>query len=180
MPFTPYHFGPSGTIGLVLRRWLDVPMFLLANVIIDIEVLAAPGRFPHRHWHWHTLLVGGLVGAALGAAVHLAIPLRVFIARLMNLARIRYEPRLAPMMLGGLTGAWMHVIIDALYHYDVQPFWPASTNPFYNFAGQHGLTQPCIRAICLAFWGVAIILYAAAVWSFYRNRSRSAPNAKGS
>ncbi|MHC4299546.1 MAG: hypothetical protein ACYS7Y_19890 [Planctomycetota bacterium] len=36
MPFTPYHFGPSGCVGLILRKWIDVPVFVLTNVIIDI------------------------------------------------------------------------------------------------------------------------------------------------
>jgi len=39
MPFTPYHFGPSGFWGLAFRKWLDLPVFVLANVIVDIEVL---------------------------------------------------------------------------------------------------------------------------------------------
>ena len=40
MPFTPYHFGPSGFAGLLFRRWVNVPVFIAANVLIDIEVLA--------------------------------------------------------------------------------------------------------------------------------------------
>ena len=42
MPFTPYHFGPSGFFGLALKKWIDLPVFLLANVIIDVEVLLIP------------------------------------------------------------------------------------------------------------------------------------------
>ncbi len=40
MPFTPYHFGPSGFVGLVFGKWIDLPVFVLANVIVDVEVLA--------------------------------------------------------------------------------------------------------------------------------------------
>ena len=39
MPFTPYHFGPSGFIGLLFRKWLDVPVIVATNVLIDIEVI---------------------------------------------------------------------------------------------------------------------------------------------
>jgi len=74
------------------------------------------------------------------------------------------------MVLGGAAGAWMHVFIDALYHYDVQPFWPMTTNPLFHFARQHGWTQPHIRTACLAFWLVAIILYAATAWASRRKR----------
>ena len=40
MPFTPYHVGPSGFVGLVFGKWIDLPVFVLANVIVDVEVLA--------------------------------------------------------------------------------------------------------------------------------------------
>ena len=36
MPFTPYHFGSSGFVGLAFRKWLDVPIFVLANVIVGV------------------------------------------------------------------------------------------------------------------------------------------------
>ena len=58
MPFTPYHFGPSGFVGLLLRRWIDVPVFIAANVLIDIEVIAdqyiQPGWPVHQVFHFHT------------------------------------------------------------------------------------------------------------------------------
>ena len=39
MPFTPYPFGPSGFAGLVFGKWIDLPVIVLANVIVDVEVL---------------------------------------------------------------------------------------------------------------------------------------------
>ena len=75
MPFTPYHFGPSGFVGLVFRKWIDVPVFVLANVIVDIEVLVIMLfnlGWP-RHRYCHTLLIGAAVGALWGVA---AYPLR--------------------------------------------------------------------------------------------------------
>jgi hypothetical protein len=62
MPFTPYHFGPNGFVGLLFRRWIDVPVFLAANVLIDLEVIAdkhiQPGWPVHQVWHFtHYLLV---------------------------------------------------------------------------------------------------------------------------
>lgn len=38
MPITPYHFGPDGFVGLLFKRWLDPPVFVLANVVVDLEV----------------------------------------------------------------------------------------------------------------------------------------------
>ena len=37
MLFTPYHFGPGLLIGLVFLSFIDIPTFLTANLIVDIE-----------------------------------------------------------------------------------------------------------------------------------------------
>lgn len=168
MPYTPYHIGLNGFIGLLFRRRLDVPMILLANVLLDLEVLAAgwvgfEGRV-HQFLHLHTLLLGGAAGAAMGAAVYLLKPLRKLCEWALTLLGLPYRAKLAPMMLGGLLGAWLHVTIDALYHLDVQPFWPYPGNPLIrNFIGPFGLysstLQRTVRTALLAFWGLFLALY---------------------
>ena len=40
MPFTPFHLGPALFLGLLLFRLVDLPTFLAANVILDLEPLA--------------------------------------------------------------------------------------------------------------------------------------------
>jgi hypothetical protein len=87
MPFTPYHFGPSGFIGLVFRKWIDLPVFVLANVIVDVEVLIIWAF--HLGWpihrYAHTLLIGAAVGALWGIA---AYPLMPVFKKIMQLFRI--------------------------------------------------------------------------------------------
>lgn len=39
MPFTPLHFGPHACVALPLRRRVDLPVFLLTNVVVDVEPL---------------------------------------------------------------------------------------------------------------------------------------------
>ena len=75
MPFTPFHFGPSALIGLPLKRWIDIPVFVLANVVIDFEPLAVMVFQPDYplHGYFHTLLIGGILGLIWGLA---AYPLR--------------------------------------------------------------------------------------------------------
>jgi membrane-bound metal-dependent hydrolase YbcI (DUF457 family) len=152
MPFTPYHFGPNGFVGLVFKKWLDLPAFILVNIIIDFEVLFNTDQFAHRVWHFHTLLVGGIVGAAFGLAL---FPFRSIFEWLMSVLRLSYKPTFLKMMLGGLLGAWFHVAIDGIYHWDVQMFWPnRNYRPLWNL-----LSQPQVRYICLAFALAAIALY---------------------
>jgi len=165
MPFTPYHFGPSGFLGLLFRKWLDLPVLLLANVVVDIEVLVISWLnlgWP-RHRYTHTLLLGAAAGIALGLA---AFPFRRLFARLMNLARIPYNPRLWKMLLSGILGAWLHVAIDAIYHFDVRLLWPVKGKPFYGL-----LTHRQIKLGCVAFFVAALIPYIFAVRAYLKNRS---------
>ncbi len=161
MPVTPYHFGPSGFVGLVFKRWLDLPAFVLANVIIDLEVLFCIEKtsgpfthwnFPHQVFHFHTLIVGGIVGAVFGLAL---FPFRTIFEKLMNLLRLAYKPTALKMAVSGLLGAWLHVIIDGIYHRDVQMFWPDKNHrPLWNL-----LSQSEVKNICLTFAAAAAALY---------------------
>ncbi len=166
MPFTPYHFGPSGFIALALRRWIDVPVFVLANVVVDIEVLVV--GFLHLgypiHRYCHTLAGGVAVGAIWGAAAYFILwrPLQ----HLMTLLRIRYKPGLVKMIVSGSLGAAFHVLIDSLYHSDVRAFWPSKTS-------LRRLTcyikQESIETICLYFLLAVAVLYVHAVISYRKN-----------
>jgi membrane-bound metal-dependent hydrolase YbcI (DUF457 family) len=153
MPFTPYHFGPNGFVGLLFRRWIDLPIFLLANVIIDIEVLFAEGWAVHRYWHFHTFLLGGAVCAVFAIAMY---PARHFFEKLMYSFHLSYETSLWKMVFSGILGAWFHVFIDAIYHIDVQPFWPMPRNPIWRM---RLLSQGQVKAICLAFIVATVVLY---------------------
>ncbi|MHC4265312.1 MAG: hypothetical protein ACYSUK_05185 [Planctomycetota bacterium] len=149
MPFTPYHFGPSGFVGLVFKKYLDLPVLLLANVILDIEVLIFHGWPVHRYAH--TLLIGAGVGLLWGLS---AYPLKGLFRKLMKLFRLPYEPRLWKMLVSGVLGVWFHVLIDSIYHIDIRLFWPNRARPLYNI-----LSQQQVRWACLGFWCAAIILY---------------------
>lgn len=168
MPFTPYHFGPSGFVGLLLRRWLDVPVFVLANVLIDMEVAADPFFQPgwpvHRMWHFHTLLVGGAVGVIFGLAAYSIKPLRRLSEKSMAAAGLPVRATLLSMVLAGLLGVWLHVFIDSFYHYDVQIFWPYRDNSIFRWinsgkwSNMH-TTQTWVLWVCRIGWGLMIGLY---------------------
>jgi membrane-bound metal-dependent hydrolase YbcI (DUF457 family) len=157
MPFTPYHFGPSGFVGLALRKWIDLPVFLLANVIVDIEVLVTSmlelGRPIHRYAH--TFLIGAAVGVLWGMA---AYPLQNFFKKIMQLLRIPYKTGFWKMVVSGVLGVWLHVAIDGIYHYDVRAFWPNKTTSLWRTARGH-ISKGQIEAICVACFFAAIAVY---------------------
>jgi membrane-bound metal-dependent hydrolase YbcI (DUF457 family) len=180
MPFTGYHFGPSGFLGLALRKWLDLPVLLLTNVIVDLEVLHhinfGHERWPHRHWHFHSLLGGAIAGAVFGTAAYWIKPVRRFFAWAMRLVRIRYKPNFWKMIVSGVLGAWLHVVVDAIYHYDVQLFWPSKArnlaHPLWRlFSRSLAQNMDRVEFWCLVcFIGVAI-LYVLAVRSFIKAKA---------
>ena len=167
MPFTPYHFGPSGFVGLVFRRWLDIPVFVLANVVVDVEVLVV-GLFGlgwPTHRYCHTLLVGTAVGAVWGL---LAYTIKPVFRTAMQLVRLPYQTSLLKMVISGVLGVWFHVFIDAFYWRDVKIFWPSRARPLWRL-----LSQPQVKAGCIVFLIAAVILYAAIVKSYIeQNKSK--------
>ncbi len=166
MPFTPYHFGPSGFVGLLLRKWIDFPVFMLANVVIDFEVLIT-----HHHAYGHTLLLGAAVGVLWGLA---AYPLRGVFKRLMDFVRLPYKTGRFKMIASGILGVWLHVVIDAMVHYDVRLLWPNK-----KFILMRLITKPLSRAnmtltydrvelACLILLGLAAVVYIFVAISFVK------------
>ncbi len=160
MPFTPYHFGPSSFIGLALRKWLDIPVLVLANVIVDMEVL-----FVHKwpvHRYFHTFLIGAAVGALWGLIAYPARPVFKWVMRLLHLP---YQPGLVKMVISGILGVWLHVLLDAIYHWDVNIFWPYKSKPFF-----HLVSQEQLKLICIGCLLAAVALYALAVKSYIKKQ----------
>jgi len=160
MPITPYHFGPSGFVGLVFRKWLDIPVFILANVVVDIEVLLYD-RLP-MHRHAHTLLIGAAIGALWGIA---AYPIRPLFKKLMNIFLLPYQSTFFKMVISGILGVWLHVLIDAVFHRDVLLFWPNRARPLYGL-----ISREQVQLICLVFFVPAFILYAFTVVSYVKKK----------
>ena len=160
MPFTPYHFGPSGFISLVLRRWLDIPVFVLANVIVDLEVMVINflGVGWPIHRYVHTLGIGAAAGIVWALA---AWPLRNVFKKIMQTLRIHYQTSFLKMLISGVLGVWLHVVIDSIYHWDVRIFWPSKVKPLYKL-----VTIEQVEMICLVFLLAAVILYVIAVLSY--------------
>jgi membrane-bound metal-dependent hydrolase YbcI (DUF457 family) len=168
MPYTPFHFGPSGFIALAFRKWIDPAVFVLANVIVDIEVLVLMllGTAWPRHRYCHTLLIGAAVGIVWGLAAYL---LRYFFKKIMKLFHIPYKTGFWKMLVSGILGVWFHVVVDSIYHWDVRMFWPSNAKPLYYL-----LTKPQVNIICTIFFIPAVILYILAVIAFVKkNRAET-------
>jgi membrane-bound metal-dependent hydrolase YbcI (DUF457 family) len=152
MPFTPYHFGPAALIGLPLKRWIDIPVFVLANVVIDFEPLAVMVYqldYP-LHGYFHTYLFGGIIGLVWGLAAYLLF------RPVMKLFQVPYQPTLLMMLLSGLFGVWLHVFIDSFLYPEMNPFWPVKGNPFHA-----AVSYQTVFLICEISLIAAIVIYPA-------------------
>lgn len=153
MPITPYHFGPAGLFGYVFRKWIDLPAFVLANVIVDIEVLLV--NFMSLGWPIHrlshTFIIGAAVGAVWGLVAYLGLP---FLSWFMKKVRIPYQTNAFKMIISGILGVWLHVLLDGIYHYDVRPFWPIRKNYLWLL-----LSHNHVKWICIICLGVFVLLY---------------------
>ena len=152
-------------MGLVFRKWFDIPVFVLANVVVDVEVLVIwffDLGWP-RHRYCHTLLIGAAVGAAWGLA---AYPLRHLFKWLMQIFRLPYQTSFWKMIVSGILGVWCHVIVDAIYHQDVRLFWPSKITPLYGL-----ISRQQVETACVIFFILAIILYAIAAVSYAKRKS---------
>ena len=131
MPFTPFHWGPSSWIGLLLVRFINLPAFLIASVIIDIEpffVLTLSLNYP-LHGYLHTYLVGTLV----------AIILSLILRRLVNITnriavtfKVPHMSSFRVILISCLLGVYFHIFLDSFLYEDIKPFYPFSLNPFYG------------------------------------------------
>ena len=167
MPFTPYHFGPSACVALPLQKYIDIPVFMLANVIIDFEpgaVLLFGLSYP-SHGYCHTFLFGTLIGLVWGLA---AYPARNPLGRLMKLFGLPYRTSLGKVVLSGVLGVWFHVLLDSFCWGDIRPFWPIDANPLFNLA-----TLDTVRLFCAVAFIPAIVIYIGVVVA-YRRKSYSA------
>ncbi len=166
MPFTPYHFGPSGFVALIFRKWIDVPVFMLANVAVDVEVavIALFGLGWPIHRFCHSIAGGIVVGIALGL---IAYPFMPVFKWGMNLIKLPYQKSsLKKLIISGILGSWLHVFIDAIYHWDLRIFWPLNAKPLY-----HLLTKNQVKLGCLIFWVLMIIPYIFAVRQYCKKKT---------
>jgi len=154
-----------------LRKYIDVPVFILANVVIDFEplvVMVFNLNYP-AHEHFHNFLFGALVGILWGVVAYFG---RGFLKKIMRMMKLPYTASFRKMLISAVLGVWFHVIIDSIGHSDVKPFYPSEFNPLLGI-----MTDSTIYLICmLAFIPAILMVYVIRVFSrkrfLYRRRER--------
>jgi membrane-bound metal-dependent hydrolase YbcI (DUF457 family) len=152
MPLTPYHLGPASWIGLLLRRYLDIPTFIIANIIIDIEpfnVIVFNLNYP-LHGIFHSFLGAGFIGLLLAGIIYNLNP---WLAKRIPFLKISQPNTFRKILVSSIAGVSLHVLLDAPLYSDILPFYPFPTNPLYMLVSSSTIYTFCtisfIFGLCL-------------------------------
>ena len=143
MPFTPFHLGPALLFGLLLFPHLDLPTFLVSNVIVDLEpflilFLGLPGPL---HGPFHSYTLGTLV--ALGTAL-LMVLMQPLTRPIMSLFRLRQESSPKKVLITAVLGLYLHLTLDAFLYPEIRIFYPLVGNPLLGLVSMYTVYQFCI------------------------------------
>ncbi len=156
MPFTPFHLGPALFIGIPLRKYLNLPTFLIANIIIDIEPLLVLTYniygYP-LHGLLHTYLSALITGSILGLILY---KLRNILNPVWRLLRLEEKPGQEPMkyIYAGVSGIALHILLDSPLYPDIKPLYPTTLKPLYN-----PTLSPNIYTLCIILGLIGLINY---------------------
>ena len=127
MPFTPFHLGPGLLLGLLLFSYIDLPTFLVASVIVDVEpflVLTLNLNYPLNGF-LHSFLGGALIAFLLAAAMS---QVRSNLSPLMFFLKLEQKLSFKSVLSASLFGVFLHILLDSPLYSDIRPFFPFDFN----------------------------------------------------
>lgn len=122
MPLTPLHLGPGLALGMVFKRWVNLPAILLASIIVDIRAVYLAiflGDWSNLHGFFHTFVGATTLSLLTTVLVWL---LRRPLLSLSKTMKIEQDYSLKSIVAGSLIGVYGHIILDSYMH--MNPFWP--------------------------------------------------------
>jgi hypothetical protein len=103
MPFTPYHLGPALLFGLLFLSFIDLPTFLVASVIVNIEqlfVLTLNLNYP-LHGFFHSFLGGTFIAVLLALIMH---RIRDRLSPLLSFFKLEQKMSLKSVLVASFLG----------------------------------------------------------------------------
>ena len=168
MPFTPFHLGPGLLISLIFLSFIDIPTFLIASVIVDIEpflVLVFDLNYP-LHGFFHSFLGGFIVAVLLSMIMS---KIRRYFTPLLTFFKIEQSISFKKILFSSICAIFLHILLDSPIYLDIRPFFPFEFNPFYRSTFMPGLIEYLICVWC--FIG-AIFVYIIRLFQ-HKNRKLS-------
>lgn len=147
MPFTPFHAGPGVLLKSVLHEKFSLLVFLVMQVVMDIEPLLAilTGRGVLHGWT-HTLHGAFLLALVFTEIVRRALNAAASLATRYSLSIFRHTPYIhaSAAWVGSVVGVFSHVLLDAVMHTDMLPFFWLPDNPLHRMTSVGFLHVMCV------------------------------------
>lgn len=130
MPFTPLHMGPGLLVRSLCRGGFSLVVFGWTQILMDLEPLwgMLTGRAQLHGWS-HTYLGATLLAIVAAFSGKFAGEWGLKLLRLQEFLPITWKGAAA----SAFVGAWSHVLLDSVMHFDIRPLAP--------FSGQNALLQ---------------------------------------
>jgi len=149
MPLTPFHLGPGLALGMIFRKYINIPAILLASVIVDIRAIYLAlivGDWSNLHGFFHTFAGATVLGLVV---ISLILIFRDYLSKFSEILKVEQDYSLQSIAAGALIGIWVHIILDSYMHRDMTPFLPFfDGNPLHGeMFGGWGVMVIC----CLGF-----------------------------
>lgn len=151
MPFTPLHLGIGTCFKAAQNQRFSWVIFAGAQVLMDVEpLLGLIFNWDTLHLYTHNLLGALLIG---GVAVLWGRPIGQFTLKKLSYKNWKITWRVA--IYSALIGSFSHVLLDALMHADMYPFFPLSMkNPLLHLVDYTVIFWGCVLSLLIG----AIIL----------------------
>ena len=143
MPFPPFPLGPGALFKAVGGRHFSFMVFGGTQVLMDLEPA-------YRIWHGDVFLHGPthtLAGALAIGTLGMLVGKPVSSFALRELKIPHYPLGWLAAASGAFVGTCSHVLLDALMHPDMRPFWPLrDANPLLGAVSMAALHLGCLLA----------------------------------
>ncbi|MCE2029572.1 metal-dependent hydrolase [Sessilibacter corallicola] len=165
MPFTPFHMGPGMVIKALLQGSFSLMIFGWAQIVMDIQplIVLITGE-GHLHGFSHTYVGAILLAIFSALSGKYLSEIGLFILGLNKQWQVQIAWWVA--FLSAFIGTFSHVLLDAIMHSDVEPFYPFTlNNPFLGVISVQTLHKWCIYS---AFVGGILYFLVMGYLKFYR------------
>ena len=156
MPFTPFHMGPGLLIKAILQGSFSLMVFGWSQIVMDIQPLwvMLGDEGGHIHGFSHTFLGASLLtifSAFTGKY------LSEFGLRVLEIATSESPIKISwwVSFLSAFVGCFSHVMLDAIMHSDVQPYFPWTLDN--EWLGLMNVEQ--LHNFCLYTGLVGVVIY---------------------
>ena len=145
MPFTPFHMGPGIAVKAILQGSFSLMVFGWSQILMDLQplwvLLTGQG---HLHGFSHTFAGATLLTLLSAITGKYLVEPGLLVFGLSQRAQ-PVEITWLVALLSAFTGCFSHVLLDAIMHPDVRPFYPFfAGNGFWGALSIEALHRLCL------------------------------------